>query len=132
MGSGQWEMQKRQAMQIESYRDLEVWKLGMLLAEQCYLLTRAFPKEELFGMTSQIRRAAASIPANIAEGYGRDNTGDYKHMLRIANGSLKELETHILLSVRVGLLAEPASQQPLADADREGRMLRALMRSINP
>ena len=88
-------------MAIESYRDLEVWKLAMSLAQGSYLLTRTFPKEELFGLTSQIcGRAAASIPANIAEGYGRDNPGDYIHMLRIANGSLKELETHLLLSVR--------------------------------
>ncbi len=119
-------------MNIQSYRDLEVWKLGMALAEQAYMVTRSFPKEELFGMTSQIRRSAASIPANIAEGYGRDNTGNYVHHARIANGSLKELETHILLSVRVGMLTESASEPLLSEADRLGRMLRGLIRSLKP
>lgn len=117
-------------MSIDSYRDLEVWKSGMLLAEQAYRLTKAFPKEEMFGMTSQIRRASASIPANIAEGYGRDNPGDYVHMLRIANGSLKELETHLLLCVRVGLISEETADAHLAETDRLGRMLRGLIRSL--
>ena len=62
---------------VRSYRDLKVWQNGMELAKLCYVLTRVFPNEELFGMTSQIRRAAASIPANVAAGYGRETTGDY-------------------------------------------------------
>jgi four helix bundle protein len=65
-----------EADKIRSYRDLRVWQEGMALAEACYLLTKRFPKDELFGMTSQIRRAATSVPANIAEGYGRDSTGE--------------------------------------------------------
>jgi four helix bundle protein len=89
---------------IRSYQDLRVWQKGMGLAEACYLLTRRFPKDEVFGMTSQIRRAATSVPANIAEGYGRDSKGEYIQFLRISQGSLKELETHLTLSRRVGLL----------------------------
>src|SRR5207253_10315334 len=85
-------------MAISSYRDLRVWQEGLAFAKGCYFLTRQFPKEELFGLTSQIRRAAASIPANIAEGNGRENSKEYIHFLRIAQGSLKEVETHLLLA----------------------------------
>ncbi|MDY7015188.1 MAG: four helix bundle protein [Cyanobacteriota bacterium] len=89
--------------QIKSYRDLRVWQQGMEIAEACYLLTRSLPKEEMYGMISQIRRSAASVPANVAEGYGREYRGEYIHFLRIAQGSLKELETHLLLAARVEL-----------------------------
>ncbi|MEB3214027.1 MAG: four helix bundle protein, partial [Leptolyngbyaceae bacterium] len=75
------------AGKIQSYRDLEVWQQGMNLAEACYQLTKAFPKEEVYGMVSQIRRAAVSIPANIAEGYGREYRNEYIKFLRIAQGS---------------------------------------------
>ena len=115
---------------IQSYRDLKVWQEGMALAEQCYLLTRAFPRDEMFGLTGQIRRAAASIPANIAEGYGRDSTGEFVRFLQIAQGSLKELETHLLLSVRVGFLSGSNAEPALAHADALGRMLRSYYRRL--
>jgi four helix bundle protein len=83
---------------ISSYRDLEVWQFSMQLAKEIYSITREFPKEELYGLTSQNRRASVSVPANIAEGYGRDNAGDYARFLQIAQGSLKEVETLLLLS----------------------------------
>jgi len=79
---------------IRNYRDLFVWGRSMDLAEACYKISRQFPPSEIYGLTSQIRRAAVSIPANIAGGHGRRNLGDYVHHLSIANGSLKELETH--------------------------------------
>lgn len=88
---------------IRSYRDLLVWQRGMDLAAEVYRLSRAWPKEETYGLTSQARRAAAAIPANIAEGYGRQSTASYAQFLKIARGSLKELETHLLLAERVGL-----------------------------
>ena len=115
---------------VSSYRDLLVWQRGMDLAEQCYLATKQLPKEETFGMVSQIRRSAASIPANVAEGYGRDSTGAYVQFLRNAQGSLKELETHILLAKRVNLLASPNECELLTRTDELGRMLRSLIRSI--
>jgi four helix bundle protein len=93
-------------MKIESYRDLEVWQRGMQLGEMAYRITRSFPKEETFGMTAQIRRAAASIPANIAEGWGRKTTREFQHFLHVAQGSLRELETHLLLSARIGLTSQ--------------------------
>jgi four helix bundle protein len=113
-----------------SYRGLRVWNEAMALAEGCYRLTREFPKAELFGMTSQIRGAAASVPANIAEGYGREGRGEYIQLLRVAQGSLKELETHLLLSRRVELAPETAFEVVLAQCEIVGKMLRALIRSL--
>ena len=116
--------------EIQSYRDLKVWQLGMSLAVECYRLTRTFPKEEMFGMTSQIRRAAVSISANIAEGNGREQTGAYIQFLRISQGGLKELETHLLLSSQVNICSEPAAAPLLKLTDQLGRMLRALIRNL--
>lgn len=117
-------------MEIRSYQDLTVWQKAMDLAEGCYHLTQTFPREELFGMTSQIRRAAVSVPANIAEGWGRDRTTEYMQFLRVAQGSLKELETHLVLSKRVGL-AKPEQVAPLLDLCTEvGKMLNSLRRSL--
>src|SRR5690349_6074377 len=115
---------------IESYRDLRVWQMGMKLAVECYRLTKDFPREEIFGLTSQIRRAASSIPANIAEGWGREAGADNVRFLRIAQGSLKELETHLLLSVEVDLCPEAAAQPALVSSADLGRMLRSPIRSM--
>jgi four helix bundle protein len=115
---------------VHSYRDLRVWKEAMDLAVECYRLTKTFPKEETFGLTSQIRRAASSVPANIAEGYGRESAGHYVNFLRNAQGSLKELETHMLLSIRVGLMRESDGELFSAKSEAIGKMLRALIRSI--
>jgi four helix bundle protein len=115
---------------FQSYRDLVVWQASMTLAEECYRVTRAFPREELFGLTSQIRRSAASIPANVAEGHGRENTGCFIQFLRIAQGSTKERETHLYLAESVGLLeAEPLGGL-LERCGDVGKMLRALIRSL--
>ena len=115
-------------MPIKSYQDLEVWQRGMSLAEMAYTVTKPFPKEELFGMTSQIRRAATSIPANIAEGWGRNSTAEFQHYLRIAQGSLRELETHLLIAVRIKLI--PTAQPMIDEAALLGRQLIALQRSL--
>ncbi|MBD0414820.1 four helix bundle protein [Oryzicola mucosus] len=115
---------------INSYRDLLVWKAAMELAVACYSVTKAFPNSEVYGMTSQIRRSAASIAANIAEGHGRENTGAFIQFLRIAQGSLKELETHLLLSGQVGLLSDTALSPLLSKAEDIGKMLRAMIRSL--
>ncbi|MBI4551995.1 MAG: four helix bundle protein [Candidatus Latescibacteria bacterium] len=115
---------------IQSYRDLRVWQEAMDLAEACYLLTKRIPKEELFGMTSQIRRAVSSVPANIAEGYGRENRGEYIQFLRIAQGSLKELETHLLLANRIKLIQEVEVLPALNHCNRLGKMLHRLIRSL--
>ena len=102
----------------------------MNLAAACYQITRAFPKEEMYGAISQIRRAGASIPANIAEGYGREYRAEYIQFLRIAQGSLKELETHLLLAQRVEIATSQAIEPVLKKCDTVGKMLRALIRSL--
>ncbi|MFA0757957.1 MAG: hypothetical protein PVTTEEND_002176 [Candidatus Fervidibacter sp.] len=115
---------------VRSYRDLEVWQAAMVVAEQCYRLTKSFPKEEMFGLTAQIRRAAISVPANIAEGYGRESRREYLQFLRFAQGSQKELETYLLLATRVGLASEEAIAPILSDCERVGKMLHRLIRSL--
>ncbi|MBM3608977.1 MAG: four helix bundle protein [Alphaproteobacteria bacterium] len=115
---------------VNSYRDLKVWQEAMMLAEQCYETTRSYPKEEMYGMVSQIRRASVSVAANIAEGHGRESTGMFVQFSRTAQGSLKELETHLLLSQRVGLAGAGTIQPCLDRCDELGRMLRALIRSL--
>ena len=117
-------------MGIQSYRDLKVWQAGMRLAADVYQLSRIWPKDELYGLTSQARRAAVSVPANIAEGYGRDSTGSYTHFLKIARGSLKELETHLLLAEQVAVAPAGTCDASLREADELGRMLNALIRKV--
>ncbi|HEY0600254.1 four helix bundle protein [Brevundimonas sp.] len=112
---------------VRSYRDLLVWQKAMDIAVTTYDLSRQYPRDELFGLTSQSRRAAASVAANIAEGYGRSSRGSYAHFLRIAQGSLKELETHLILAERVGVAPQLSTRGLLADADELGRMFRALI-----
>jgi four helix bundle protein len=115
---------------IQSYRDLKVWQEAMNLAESCYKTTKLFPKEETYGMISQIRRSAASIPANISEGYGRRTRGEYIQFLYIAQGSLKELETHLLLSIRVELESSKTINPSLNQCDSVGKLLLFLIRAL--
>jgi len=115
---------------IQSYRDLKVWQEAVNLAEICYRFTKTFPKEELYGMTTQARRASVSIAANIAEGYGRKTRGEYIQFLYIAQGSLKELETHLLISQRVELAAYESINPILNQCESVGRLLLALIRAL--
>ncbi len=89
---------------MQSYRDLIVWQKSMSLVMMLYGATKGFPKEEAFGLTSQIQRSAVSIPSNIAEGYGRNSTGDYARFLQIASGSLYEFQTQLEISFQLGYL----------------------------
>ncbi len=107
-----------------------MWQKALDLAVSLYETTRTFPKEELYGMTSQIRRAASSIPANIAEGQGRRSTKEFLNFLSIARGSLKELETHLILSQRVGLLTKQQLDRLLAQTDQISRMITGLSNSL--
>ena len=117
-------------MGIASYRELLAWKQAMELAKCCYRLTGNFPKSEMYGLTSQIRRSAASIPANIAEGYGRETTGAYIQFLRTSQGSLKELETHLLRSSRTHIVEQDLVEPLLIQAESVGKLLRLLIRSL--
>ena len=116
---------------IQSHRDLIVWQKSMDLAVAAYRLTSSFPGEERYGLISPIRRSAASVPANIAEGYGRESPGAYAQQLRVAQGSLKEFETYVELAQRVGLAREDESKALMDLADEIGKMLRSLIRSID-
>jgi len=102
----------------------------MELAVACYAATRSFPNSEAYGMSSQIRRSSTSVAANIAEGHGRENTGSFIQFLRVAQGSLKELEPLLILAGRVGLMHEDAANVLLTDSNQIGRMLRSLIRSL--
>jgi four helix bundle protein len=115
---------------IESHRDLIVWQKSMDLAVAAYRLTDTFPVEERYGLTSQIRRSCASIPANIAEGYGRESAGAYAQQLKVAQGSLKEFETHVELAHRIGLVDEATISDVLKNSGEMGRMLRSLIRAV--
>ncbi|MEH3118781.1 MAG: four helix bundle protein [Methylorubrum populi] len=128
MANGEWRMEGGKP--IRSYRDLDVWQAAMTLAVSCYEFTRPFPREEMFGLTAQIRRAGASVAANIAEGHGRERTLSFIHFLRIAQGSLKELETHIILASRVGLADKQSASDLVARCESLGRQTRGLIRSL--
>ncbi len=107
-----------ESQEIESYRDLRVWQAAIDLSVECYTLTNDFPKSEIYGMASQIRRSSVSVAANIAEGYGRNSRGSFVQFLKVAQGSLKELETHLIICERVGLMDAPASEEMLKGAKR--------------
>ncbi|HUH50254.1 MAG TPA: four helix bundle protein, partial [Mycoplana sp.] len=113
-----------------SYRDLIVWQRAMDLAVAVYTISRHWPKEELYGLTSQVRRSATSVAANIAEGYGRENRGSYLPFLRIAQGSLKEMETHLMIAERIGLSPNQTLEPLLLDSANVGKLLRGLIRKL--
>ena len=116
---------------IKSYRDLLVWQQAMELVTNVYTLTRKWPKDEIYGLTSQTRRAATSVPANIAEGYGRENRGSYQQFLRIAQGSLKEMETHLMISERIGISTRPDIAPLLLESESVGKLLHRLIRKLS-
>ena len=115
---------------LKSYQDLEVWKKSIELAEMVYRLSARFPVEEKFGLTSQIRRSAASVPANIAEGAEREGTKEFLQFLGIAGGSLAETETFLVLAERLGLAREQDTTPLLDQAATVGRMLNGLKRAL--
>ena len=117
-------------MTIKSYEDLQVWQLAMDLVVECYRVSEGFPRDERFGLTSQLRRAAVSIPANIAEGHARSHRREYLNFLSIAQGSAAELNTHIRIAARLGFLETSTSDRLRQDLDSIGRMLSALRKAL--
>jgi four helix bundle protein len=117
-------------MRLRSYRDLEVWCKAFAWAEAIYLNSKGFPAEERYGLTSQLRRAAISVPANIAEGAGRATTKDLLRFLSIAHGSLAETETLLMLARNFQLLSPAQASTLLSDAEEIGRMLNGLRGSL--
>jgi four helix bundle protein len=116
-------------MPSKNYMDLIAWQKAMNLGEAVYAAAKTLPREELFGLCSQMRRAAVSIPANIAEGEGRRTAGEFVHMLSVAHGSVRELETHVMLAERLGYLKPEAAASLLAGAAEVGRLVKGLSNS---
>ena len=117
-------------MAIKSYRDLQVWQKAMDLVMESYRLTKSFSRSETFALSTQIQKAAVSVPANIAEGHGREHLGDYLHHLSIANGSLFELESHFQIAERLSYLQNRDLERILSLTAEVGRMLAGLIRKL--
>lgn len=122
-------MQKTKTI-VRDYRDLIVWQKGMDLVVAVYEVTSTFPKDELFGLSAQMRRAAASVPSNIAEGYRRGTTKDYRHFLLIAFGSASELGTQLEIAVRVRLVSNEDITKCMALLDEVVKMLNTMTRAL--
>lgn len=117
-------------MSVQNYRQLIVWQKAMELVKEVYNLTKSFPKEEVYGLTSQIRRAAVSIPSNIAEGQGRDSRKEFLHHISIAYGSLMEVETQILIAKSLNYLKTEETKSVLEQTAETGRLINGLSRSL--
>ncbi|HEY6763910.1 MAG TPA: four helix bundle protein [Candidatus Sulfotelmatobacter sp.] len=115
-----------------TYSDLEVWQASMELEMNVYAVTRAFPKEEIYGLTSQLRRAAVSVPSNIAEGKGRSSDKELLQFLNHSRGSLFEIETQVTISQRLGYIEAEACKGILRQTSRVGKMLNGLIRAFRP
>ncbi len=124
-------MVEKQRTSIQSYRDLKVWQRAMDMTVRTYEITRRFPAEEQYGLVSQMRRAAASVPANIAEGQARRSPKEFLQMLGIARGSLAELETFVSLSERLGLIGSEIGGSVLEECAEINRMINGLMRALS-
>jgi four helix bundle protein len=117
---------------VKSYQDLIVWQKSMELVERVYRMTKTFPKEELYGLSSQIRRAAVSIPSNIAEGQARKSTAEFLNFLSIAQGSRAEAETQTLIARRLGYVTQNQITEILSLLEEISRMLNTLKSKLNP
>ena len=122
---------------IQSFMDLRVWNEAMDLVEACYQQSKGFPKQEMYGLTAQLRRAAVSVPANavsvpanIAEGFGRDTPGSYVQHLKIAQGSLREVQTHVILAEPLKFAEAQTTKQAMERCETVAKMLNGLIRSL--
>ena len=119
-------------MSINSYKDLLIWQKGIDLAVDVYSLTGDFPEVEKFALSSQIKRAASSIPANIAEGYGRQSTKSYSQFVKISRGSLFELETHLILAERLNYIVKTELYNKIKDQIiEEGKMINSFIKKLD-
>ena len=116
---------------IRNFRDLDVWKKGIEIARDVYETTRTFPREELYGLTSQMRRASVSVPSNVAEGFNRFHNKEYKQFLYVTLGSCAELETQVEISEELKYIDEEEKGILLEKLDHESRMLRNLIKMLD-
>jgi four helix bundle protein len=119
-------------MAVRNYRDLVAWQKAMEFVEAVYLLSRDFPPDERFALTNQLRRAATSVPSNIAEGEGRFSKPDFNRFLSMALGSLREAETQIEIAVRLNYCTADSAHHATELADEVGRLIRGLAKSLSP
>jgi four helix bundle protein len=115
---------------VQDYQELQVWQKSMDLVVSIYEVTRVFPRDELYGLTSQIRRAVVSVPSNIAEGQGRGSSREFAHFLSVSRGSLKELETQTMVARRLGYIEADREAMLLAEIRSVGRLLTSLWKSV--
>jgi len=115
---------------MHKFEELKIWQKAMDVTENCYRATENFPKEEKYGLTSQLRRSAVSIPSNIAEGAGRNTNGEFKQFLGIANGSSFELLTQLYLSKRLNLLTEEITRPIISEVIEVTKMNYSLQRTL--
>ncbi len=115
-----------------SYRDLIAWQKSIELVPAIYQLTKTFPHDELYGLTTQLRRAAVSVPSNIAEGQGRKSNGEFRHFLYTAVGSLMEIETQLIIAGKLGYARQPAVEDLLSSTAELGRILNGLIAAVPP
>ena len=117
-------------MKIKSYKDLNIWKRSIGVVENIYKITKNFPKEEMYGLTSQLRRSAISIPSNIAEGFARFSNKEYKQFLFISLGSYAELFTQIIVALRLDYLESKKADQLLNEIDEISKMTMSLIKKL--
>jgi four helix bundle protein len=122
--------QESQMEKIRNFRDLEVWKLGKVLVLLVYRVAKKFPQEELYGLVSQMWRAAVSVPSNVAEGFNRRHNAEYRQFLYIALGSCAELETHVEIAHDLRFLTAAEMNDLLEQLDHESKMLRNLIKRL--
>jgi len=115
---------------IKSFRDLEIWKRGIRLVEEIYRITKDFPAEENFGLTAQIRRAAVSIPSNIAEGFGRFHNSEYRQFLFIALGGCAEVITQLTIAQRIGYIKDAIARDLMDETEQISKMTMALIKKL--
>ncbi len=115
---------------IKSFKDLRIWQKGIEIVSDIYILTKKFPKEELFSLTSQLRRSAISIPSNIAEGFKRYHNKEYKQFLYITLGSCAELETQIIIAKKLKYINENEETELIEKLDHIGRMTSSLIKKL--
>ena len=118
-------------MKVKSYKELNIWKKGIEIAERVYIITENFPQKELYGLSLQMQRSAISIPSNIAEGFVRGHTAEYKQFLRIALGSCAELDTQLIIAHKRNYTTQAEVMNLQEDLDHECRMIMNLIKSLS-
>jgi len=117
--------------EIKSYKDLLIWQKGIKIVTLVYQLVEAFPKEEIYALASQLKRASVSVPSNIAEGYGRNSDKSFSHFLAISRGSLFEIETQLIIAKELGFVSnEVLFQEILSQIEEESKMINAFSKTL--